>query len=250
MLVTCCTDRDRKGSADVDVLIYLLLPAVAMVAGGAFAAYRPFGQGARSLVQHFAAGVVFAAVAGELLPDVMEEHRPIAVVIGFAAGIALLLGIRQATEAGPEARAAGVSRGFVIAVALDIAIDGLLLGIGFAAGTETGILIAIALTLEVLSLGLALAGELSQGGQGPGRIIALMMGLALILIAGAVAGKLLLGGLSGSPYAAMLGFGSAALLYLVTEELLVEAHEVPETPAATAMFFVGFLALLVMMMVV
>ncbi len=40
-------------------------------------------------------------------------------------------------------------------------------------------------------------------------------------------------------------FGVAALLYLVTEELLVEAHEVPETAATTSMFFVGFLLLLV-----
>ena len=44
----------------------------------------------------------------------------------------------------------------------------------------------------------------------------------------------------------MLAFGAAALLYLVTEELLVEAHEVPDTPLLTAMFFVGFLALFIL----
>jgi zinc transporter ZupT len=42
-----------------------------------------------------------------------------------------------------------------------------------------------------------------------------------------------------------LTFGCAALLYLVTEELLVEAHEVPETALSTAMFFASFLLLLV-----
>ena len=36
-----------------------------------------------------------------------------------------------------------------------------------------------------------------------------------------------------------------ALLYLVTEELLVEAHAVPEQPWTTAMFFIGFLGMLV-----
>lgn len=44
----------------------------------------------------------------------------------------------------------------------------------------------------------------------------------------------------------MLSFGSAALLFLVTEELLVEAHEVSETAARTAMFFAGFLLFLVL----
>ena len=35
-----------------------------------------------------------------------------------------------------------------------------------------------------------------------------------------------------------------ALLYLVTEELLAEAHEVKDTPIATATFFLGFLGIL------
>ncbi len=41
-----------------------------------------------------------------------------------------------------------------------------------------------------------------------------------------------------------LSFGLIALLYLVTEELLVEAHETPDRPWVAAMFFVGFLLLL------
>ena len=44
--------------------------------------------------------------------------------------------------------------------------------------------------------------------------------------------------------AGFLTFGLIALLYLVTEELLVEAHEHPDSPLITAMFFVGFLGLL------
>ena len=47
-----------------------------------------------------------------------------------------------------------------------------------------------------------------------------------------------------------MSFGVAALLYLVTEELLTEAHEVDETPLLTAMFFVGFIGLLMIEMLV
>ena len=36
------------------------------------------------------------------------------------------------------------------------------------------------------------------------------------------------------------------LLYLVAEELLTEAHEKPETSWGMAMFFLGFLALIVL----
>ena len=52
---------------------------------------------------------------------------------------------------------------------------------------------------------------------------------------------------------AVLAFTCAALLYLVAEELLVEAHEgreESETPLETAVFFAGFLALLILDMMI
>lgn len=58
----------------------------------------------------------------------------------------------------------------------------------------------------------------------------------------------MLNGISGAALDAVLLFGIAALLYLVTEELLVEAHEIPETPWLAATFFVGFLVMLVIEM--
>jgi hypothetical protein len=45
-----------------------------------------------------------------------------------------------------------------------------------------------------------------------------------------------------------LAFAVAALLYLVTEELLREAHERPDSALSTAMFFMGFLLLLMIQM--
>ena len=59
-------------------------------------------------------------------------------------------------------------------------------------------------------------------------------------------GVSVLGGLSGAAFAAVLGLGSAALLYLVVEELLREAHRIPDTPLITASFFAGFLLLLLL----
>ena len=44
-------------------------------------------------------------------------------------------------------------------------------------------------------------------------------------------------------YDGVLAFGAAALLYLVVEELLVEAHEQAETPLLAVLFFAGFLGI-------
>ncbi|HJT03446.1 MAG TPA: hypothetical protein VJ757_07440 [Pseudonocardiaceae bacterium] len=53
----------------------------------------------------------------------------------------------------------------------------------------------------------------------------------------------MLGGASATVLAAVLAFGAAALLYLVVEELLVEAHEQAETPLLAVLFFAGFLGI-------
>ncbi len=232
------------------VTIYALFPALALVIGAVLAAFRPPSPNLRSIFQHAAAGVVFAAVAGELLPEAREVQNVAGVVAGFAAGVGLMLLVRTLTEPAAGAAEENASpRGLVVTVGIDLVIDGLLVGIGFAAGTEVGLLVTVALTLEVLFLGLATAAALDRAGVRPPQAIATALGLGGLLVLSAVAGAVVLGGLSGAPLAAVLGFGSAALLYLVTEELLVEAHEVPETPLTTAAFFAGFLALLVIEMV-
>lgn len=56
-----------------------------------------------------------------------------------------------------------VSGGLIAASAVDIAMDGVMLGIGFAAGTKQGVLLTIALAFELISLGLAVALQLQQG---------------------------------------------------------------------------------------
>lgn len=227
------------------VLAYTLIPVAATVAGGIMAAFHPPSPRVRSYAQHFAAGVVFAALAVELLPDVVHERAPVAAMIGFALGTALMLLLRQLTEKGDKQEARS-TLSLIAPVGIDITIDGLLIGIGFAAGAKEGKLLTVALTLEVLFLGLAVAASLGKAGASQGRIIGTTCGLAFLLAAGAAIGTSLLGGLKGPALEAVLSFGCAALLYLVTEELLVEAHEVPETPFTTATFFIGFLLLLML----
>jgi ZIP family zinc transporter len=66
-------------------------------------------------------------------------------------------------------------------------------------------------------------------------------GIACLMIVGAVLGRTLLADASEHTLAGLLSFGSAALLFLVTEELLIEAHDSADTAVTTTMFFVGFL---------
>ena len=237
------------------VLGFALLPVAAAIGGAVIAAFRPPSAKVRSILQHFAAGIVFSVVAVELLPDVMREHNVWATSIGFALGVALMIGIKKLTAHGEEESSSEaltenkVSKALLAAVGVDILLDGFLLGLGFVAGAKEGKLLALALTTELLSLGLALACTLTRAKITKTRSVAIVAGLASLILVGSLVGATVLQQLSKGMLEAVLSFGLAALLYLITEELLVEAHEEPETPLITSSFFAGFLLFLILGMV-
>ncbi|NHN49527.1 hypothetical protein G9464_18310 [Halostella sp. JP-L12] len=221
-----------------------MMAVVAALVGGLVAVYRPPSPQMESNVQHFAAGVVFAAVAAELLPDI-HTRAPGVVVVGFAIGVATMLGIHRLSKTIEKrdigGRAAGAA-GLLITVGIDMLIDGVLIGVTFLTEAATGILLAVALAIEVLFLGVAGVIALPKK-MGTARKMAVPVGFGLLLLAGVTLGTYAFDGVTGAPVALVLAFGSAALLYLVTEELLVKAQKVPETPTSTTLFFVGFLVI-------
>lgn len=227
------------------ILGLTLIPVAATVLGGAIAVIKVPSDKTRSLVQHFAAGVVMAVVAGELLPEMTREHRPLGVLIGFVLGVALMLGVKALTERieQKDEQSGGGKAGLLIAVGIDVFLDGLLIGVGFAAGERVGTLLVVALTLELLFLGVSVAASLTEAKVSRARCLLTVTGLSVLVVCGALLGGSLLSGLSGLALEIVLSFGAAALMYLVIEELLTEAHEVKETPLITAAFFAGFVAL-------
>lgn len=231
------------------LLGYSMIPMTIMGMTGAAAAWREPGPRLRSAVLHLAAGVIFAVVAVEFLPDLMREHAGTQTAIGFVVGTIAMLGFRSLSRRAEEkAQRLETERRslplvLLFATGVDLAIDGLMLGIAFTAGRKEGVMLTLALAIELGSVGLAIAAALQDRGIQRGRAVLVVCGLALLFGFTASAGGLILPGLSGDAWATLLAFGSAALLFLVTEELLTEAHEIPENPLLTAAFFLGFITL-------
>ena len=222
------------------MLSYTFIPMFAAVLGAVIAvSYAPSPR-AVSAFQHLAAGVVFAAAAGELLPELLEQPHSFPILIGGGAGILMTFAIKAIEEYYGEASA------FIIAVAFDTLIDGLIIGLGFVAGQAQGLLLTFALSLEVLFLGLALTGALALT-HSRAAIIGISVLIGAMLPIGAALG-LAASGLPPAIISAGYAFGLVALLYLVTEELLVEAHAHPQhdSPFVTALFFVGFLGVVLL----
>jgi ZIP family zinc transporter len=223
----------------MSALPFTIFPVLAVLIGAIVSVLHKPGPALTSAVQHLAAGVVFAAAAVEILPQVMHGGSPVATFIGGSLGVVAMLSLKSF-----EGRFGG-PLGLLGAVGTDILIDGLVLGLAFIAGAKAGLLLTIALTLEVLFLGVTVTEGVGQTVPSKAKVVAITTGIGLLMPLGA----LLATPIALFPPAVITGFlsfGLIALLYLVTEELLVEAHEKPDSPLISAMFFVGFLSLLLL----
>lgn len=149
-----------------EVYLYALIPVVSILIGGLTGLFTTPNGAFRSAVLHFAGGVVFSVVAVELLPDIIKNHKPLEVGIGFGLGIITMVLVKyfaEKIESKEEENKTSnaLPMGLLIALGIDLVIDGLLLGVGFAAGNTEGILLSVALALETFALGLAVILALS-----------------------------------------------------------------------------------------
>lgn len=124
------------------------------------------------------------------MPDVVKQHKPIQVINGFTLGLVLMLIIRKFAEAQENKNVTiaqnNLPMSLLVAIDVDIFIDGLLLVIGFTAGGTTGMLLAIALAIELLRLGMATATELGNKNVSIQKSIVLIISLAILFFISAI----------------------------------------------------------------
>eukprot|EP00727_Mastigamoeba_balamuthi_P000245 m51a1_g10217 hypothetical protein (323) ;mRNA; r:111874-113259 len=158
------------------------------------------------------------------------------------------------TATTPSTSSQRIPWGMIMPVATDASMDGLLVGISFVAGELTaGLIMALALAIEMAFLGVTTSASVKKRRVARAVAVPLCVAIPLLIMAMSFVGASVLAHLSGPLFAALLSFGLAALLFLVTDELLVEAHKgtaAQQPPTAihdeadtwwiTAFFFLGF----------
>lgn len=189
--------------------------------------HPPLCQSLRNRQQSFKAEAFCAACAmeqaldAELLPTSLNESigETIMTVTSTSDTVTMeeTTTIKSPTAAFPTA--------LVTAIAIDSALDGLLIGIAIAAGPSTGPMLSASLSVEMSFLGLTLAAAL-YGRSLSSSLPAAVLGPTVLLL-GSFAGGSLATTFADSPVllAGLLGFGTSSLLFMVAEELLLEAHE-------------------------
>lgn len=207
----------------------------------------------RSALQHLAAGIIFASVATEMVPELLESQHVLPILLGFVVGIVLVYSVRYFDESTNDENRVGNSKqwlGLLVAAGVDMLVDGFLMGVAFSVAESSGIILTIAIAFEVLFLGFTFTVTFQSRGLQRMTTIGILIFLSVLLFLGSVLGYWLLGTLEPQMQSGAMAFGCIALLYLVIEELLVEAHESGETSIGSMLFFLGFGAMLIAAMMI
>lgn len=133
----------------------------------------------------------------------------------------------------------------VSAVVIDAGVDGLLIGLAYAAAPAAGISMCIATCIEMAFLGLSLSATIQNATRSTCKHMAIVLLPPVVLFGFGLGGFFLGGVLSANPavFIGFIAFSIVALLFLITQELLIEAREVAgENTVLNAIFFIGILA--------
>ena len=197
----------------------------------------------------FAAGVMIAASVWSLLIPAINEAEAlgrigwIPAAGGFALGVLFLMGLDKAMPyflPEPE-REEGVRRGLkrsgmlIFAITLHNIPEGMAVGLAFAlaAHNDSSVLLASAIALPLRQSGMSRAKAFGLGTLS--GIVEPVFGLLTVLAAGAIQPLL--------PW--LLAFAAGAMLYVVVEELIPEAH-LGEGHMGTVGVMLGFLLMMIL----
>jgi len=170
--------------------LYILCAMGAGLLGALVAlSWRP-RVGARSAIQHLAAGVVIAAVALEVLPEVERIGTAWGILGGFAAGGVAMVALKWVVLRfeREQKRRHKLPLGLAAAASVDILIDGAITSAGFITGQEVGAILTAALAVELFFLTLSVGSEFRKGGSSWWPGLPVTSGIAAMFPLGALGG--------------------------------------------------------------
>lgn len=230
------------------VLALAALPAAGNFAGGLLAEVFDVSRRVLSLALHLAAGIVIGVVGLELLPRALEASAPWVPLLAFVGGGALFLGLERSIgyvkgrgsddKDDDGAGALAIFSG----VASDLFSDGVLIGTGTVINPALGLLLAVGQVPADLPEGFAAVATLRASGVRRRQRLLLSAGFALPVLAGATLGYFALRDASELVTLSVLALTGGALVTVVVEEMVPEAHE-GETSAWGAVFLTAGVAL-------
>ena len=239
-------------SGFLTVLALASLPALGNFAGGVLADMIRVSPRVLSFALHAAAGIVFAVVGVELMPEALAAEPVWLIVLLFVAGggfavlIDWIMGavrLRSRTgsaEAGAEAGPWSIYFG----VAVDLFSDGVMIGAGSTISPALGLLLSLGQVPADIPEGFATIATFKAQGMARRRRLLLAASFAIPIVLGATISYFTLRGRPDIYKLGLLAFTAGILLTVAVEEIVVEAHREDDSRMAS-LFLVGGFALFV-----
>jgi ZIP family zinc transporter len=209
-------------------------------AGGLLILLVNFGAGAGlSFLLAASGGIMISISLMELIPEAVEVGSKGWAALGLLLGVIILfvldmvlphaqssLVVRAKSgvyhgERAARLRSAGLLIG--LGIALHNLPEGLAIGAAYAHQQSLGLGVALIIALHNIPEGMAMAVPLRAGGMGRGSVVLSTMLAGLPLGVGAFLGAWV-GQVSPTVLSVCLGFAAGAMMYVVSDELIPEAH--------------------------
>ncbi len=258
------------------VLGLALLPAAGNFTGGMLAEHFDTNKRRLNQALHAAAGIVLAIVAVELIPEALARISPWWVALAFGLGGLAYIAIdkivdrlqddsgqgtdenRDEDKANDKAKGkakgkdkakGGGSKGMwmiYIAVATDLASDGLMIGSGSAVSSQMALALALGQVLADVPEGYATIANMKEKGVPRGRRILLSASFAIPVLSMAALAFFVLRGQSDIWKMSALAFVAGLLALAAVEDMISEAHESKQDTASSLLLFTAGFVLFIM----
>ena len=211
------------------VLALAALPAGANVLGGLASELLPESERTLSLALHLAAGVVLGVVGLELMPEALAVDPVWVPTLAFVLGGLAFMGIERGIDAAQRRLGDGDDRTGPLAVftgvSLDLFSDGVMIGTGTVLSPALGLVLAAGQVPADLPEGFAAVSSLRSAGIRRSRRLLMAAGFTIPILVGATLGYV---GLRAAPElvtVSVLAVTGGALISVVVEEMVTQAHE-------------------------
>ncbi|GAA4910328.1 hypothetical protein [Mucilaginibacter defluvii] len=231
-------------------LFWTAFPLALLLPGSLLAVERAKIRALSRLTLRFSTGAIFSVITVGLIPGLVGEHDLFLVIVGFAAGIMLMLLIEQGAAHHDDLRRSdsprlNAARSAIGITGIGLAIAGVALSLTWLNGRKTAVLLALALGFRFLWVGITHKARMAStitGRRIAGRTFVV---LALCFNWGAGIGAFVLRQAPVKMVEFLLAAFVAATLFQVMADMMEEPQDERPQPFYTAAFFVGFLVFLI-----
>ncbi|MBS3816796.1 MAG: ZIP family metal transporter [Candidatus Thermoplasmatota archaeon] len=232
-------------------LIGLLSGVIGTTGGGLIILLiRKVEDRALSVLLGVSAGIMAAISFLELIPEAIQEGSLISTVLGLLIGMAIIgfLDIEfphrhfSFSKDGDKGQGRYLKTGILlsIGIALHNLPEGVAIGSSFSVSYQVGLVLAILVGIHNLPEGMAVGAALCIGGVKARKVLLITALAGVPMGLGAFLGAFF-GGISTLALSLSLGFAAGAMLYIVFDELIPDAHEKAEGHSAIIGILMGII---------